>query len=227
MNEGLAEYTGVKIGNSTLEEQTKAALRDLAIHTSGSTFVRSFAYATGPAYGLLLDTYAPDWRKLIMNGERMDVLLQKALSVELPANLQTAATDRPQDYDGKILWASETEREAARQKIIASYRTKFIDGPVLILPLRHMSVQFDPRSLQPLGNAGTVYPSMRITDDWGILEARNGALMKPDWSAVIVSAPVTTTKRNIKGDGWTLELKPDWKIVPGSREGDFTLSSGL
>ena len=227
LNEGLAEYTGVKIGNPTVEEQTKAALRDLAIHTSDSTFVRSFAYATGPAYGLLLDIYAPDWRKLIMNGDRMDVLLQKALSFNLPANLQTAATERAQHYDGKILRASETEREAERQRIIASYRAKFIDGTVLILPLRHMNVQFDPRNLQPLGDVGTVYPSMRITDDWGILEAKNGALMKSDWSAVIVSAPVTITEQSIKGDGWTLELKPDWKIVPGVREGNFILSSGL
>ena len=56
-----------------------------------------------------------------------------------------------------------------------------------------MNVQFDPRSLQPLGDAVTVYPAMRITDDWGILDAKNGALMKSDWSAVIVSAPATMT----------------------------------
>lgn len=89
-----------------------------------------------------------------------------------------------------------------------------------------MHVQFDPRNLQPLGDAGTVYPNLRISDDWGILDAMNGALMKPDWSAVIVVAPSASTGSSLKGDGWTLELKPRWKIVPGTRKGDFTLVAG-
>jgi hypothetical protein len=90
-----------------------------------------------------------------------------------------------------------------------------------------MRVQFDPRNLQPLENAGTVYPNMRISDDWGILDAKNGALMKPDWSAVIVVATSAITGSTIKGDGWTLELKPGWKIVPGARKGDFILAFGF
>jgi hypothetical protein len=89
-----------------------------------------------------------------------------------------------------------------------------------------MHVQFDPRNLQPLGDAGTVYPNLRISDDWGILDTKNGALMKPDWSAVIVVAPPASTGSSLKGDGWTLELKPGWKIVPGTRKGDFTLLAG-
>jgi hypothetical protein len=67
---------------------------------------------------------------------------------------------------------------------------------------------------------------MRISDSWGVLEASKGALMKPDWSAVIVDAPATTMGSSIKGDGWTLELKAGWKLVPGSRQGDLTLHSG-
>ncbi len=34
-----------------------------------------------------------------------------------------------------------------------------------------------------------VYPTMRITDSWGVLEASNGALVKSDWSAVVVTEP--------------------------------------
>jgi hypothetical protein len=89
-----------------------------------------------------------------------------------------------------------------------------------------MHVQFDPRNLQPLENAGTVYPNMRITDDWGILTATNGALMKSDWSAVIVAAPDASEGSSLKGDGWTLELKSGWKIVPAARKGDFILAPG-
>ena len=58
-NEGLAEYTGVRVGNPTPAQQLQAALRDLSGHVEDRSFVRSFAYATGPAYGLLLDRYLP------------------------------------------------------------------------------------------------------------------------------------------------------------------------
>jgi hypothetical protein len=89
-----------------------------------------------------------------------------------------------------------------------------------------MDVQFDPRNLQQLGDAGMVYPNLRICDDWGILDAKNGALLKLDWNAVIVVAPSMSTDSSLKGDGSTLELKPRWKIVPGTRKGDFILVSG-
>jgi len=153
-------------------------------------------------------------------------LLRSALKTPLPANLQQAATQEAARYDGPALRTAEVEREVKRQKVIAQYRAQLVDGPVLILKFQNMHVQFDPRNLQPLGEAGTVYPTMRISDSWGVLEASKGALMKPDWSAVIVHAPATTTGSSIKGDGWTLELKPGWKLVPGSRQGDLTLQSG-
>jgi len=226
LNEGLAEYTGVRVGNPTPEEQVSAAIRDLSVHQDDSTFVRSFAYATGPAYGLLLDRYAPEWHKQLKADEGFGTLLQNALHIELPANLQLAADQQEKLYGGPALRAAEVERETKRRQIIAQYRAKFIDGPALTLQFRHMHVQFDPRNLQPLVKAGTVYPNMRISDDWGILDAKNGALMKPDWSAAVVVAPSASTGSSLKGDGWTLELKPGWKLIPGSRKGDFILASG-
>lgn len=226
LNEGLAEYTGVRVGNPTPEEQIKAAVNDLSSHRNDSTFVRSFAYATGPGYGLLLDRYLPGWRDRLGAGQGFDALLRNALHIALPANLQLAAERRATQYDGTTLHAAETERETRRQQIVAAYRARFIDGPVLALPFQNMHVQFDPRNLQPLGDAGTVYPNLRISDDWGILDAKNGALMKPDWSAVIIVAPSASSGSSLKGDGWTLELKPGWKIIPGTRKGDLLLVSG-
>jgi hypothetical protein len=153
-------------------------------------------------------------------------LVRNALHLTLPANLHLAAEERATQYDGTTLRAAEAERETRRKQIVADYHARFIDGPVLTLSFRNMHVQFDPRNLQPLGDAGTVYSNLRISDDWGILDAKNGALMKPDWSAVIVVAPSASTGSSLKGDGWTLELKPGWKIVVGTRKGDFILVSG-
>jgi len=193
---------------------------------SDSTFVRSFAYATGPAYGLLLDATDPDWKRQIREGGSFASMLGTALNITLPANLDQASNNRAATYDWAALKSAETARDARRQQLIAKYKAKFADGPTLTLPCRHISVQFDPRNLQPLGEAGIVYPNMRITDEWGIIEVTNGALMKADWSAVIVSAPSTVRGNPVKGEGWTLDLKPGWKLAPGAREGDYVLAAG-
>jgi hypothetical protein len=39
-------------------------------------------------------------------------------------------------------------------------------------------------------------------------------------------APPTITGKSLKGNGWTLDLSPEWNIVPGVREGDYCLQMG-
>lgn len=221
--EGLAEYTGVVAGNATPAARRQAALRDLSVHAGNPSFVRSFAYATGPAYGLLLDDYAPGWRGQLGAGTNLAWLLRDAARLDIPddeASLAAAAAR----YDGPALLASETEREQKRQAELKRNRERFVEGPVLTLSFEHMNVQFNPSNLQPLDDLGTVYPNLRITDDWGILEVEGGALMKSDWSAVIVTAPAKPTGSPVQGEGWTLQLKPGWKLQPGARKGDLVLA---
>ena len=221
--EGVAEFTGVSLGNRTHEEQVEAALYDLSAHVGDQTFVRSFAYATGAAYGLLLDKYMPGWRQHLRSGPSLSDLLQRAARISLPSNINDTAAERAQAYDGATLRSAEVEREKKRQQTLAVNRARFVDGPILVIPLHHVNIQFNPQTLQPLEKLGTVYPTMRISADWGVLEVSNGALLKPDWSAVSVVAP-TIMGATLKGDGWTLELKPNWKLVPAGRNGDFALA---
>lgn len=45
--EGIAEYSGVKLGAATRAQQIRFAVYDLALFAVAPTFVRSFAYTTG------------------------------------------------------------------------------------------------------------------------------------------------------------------------------------
>lgn len=220
LNEGLAEYTGVFAGAASAGARTAAALRDLREHAANASFVRSFAYASGPAYGLLLDALAPGWRAQLAGGPNLAWLLRDAAGVQPTAAdaLQAAAAR----YDGAALRAAEDARERDRQERLRINRARFVDGPVTRLPLVHMKVQFDPRTLQPLDEVGTVYPTLRITDDWGVLEASEGALLAADWSAVVVAAP-DAAEAPLSGPGWQLTLAPGWRLVRGARAGDWTL----
>jgi len=220
MHEGLAEYTGVKLSGSpdlnqyVVDTDLKKAARE-------ETFVRSFAYASGPAYGILLDETKAKWRKNLKKEDDLGSLLQKRLSVKLPQNVKQTAELRAKNYDGDKLEAFETDRADNRQKLLAEYRAKLVAGSVLAIPILKMSMQMNPGNLVPLEPLGTVYPSIRIVDAWGILTAAKGALIKSDFSGIYVSAPSNTSSSPIQGDGWTLELNAGWTITNGERKGDY------
>ncbi|TBR39841.1 MULTISPECIES: hypothetical protein [Dyella] len=227
-NEGLAEYTGIMIGGSDPSERTALALHDLSSHVADPSFVRSFAYATGPAYGLLLDRYAPDWRVQIREqaDETPASLLAMALKVSASATQADAQLAvRAKAYDGATLLAGETKRAAERERELATYRNKFVQSPILVLPLSNPRVMFDPRNLVAMGAAGTVYPSAKFVADWGSLEVRDGALLAGDWSKVQVPRALAAPGQHgtIGDKGWTLVLADGWQIVPGERDGDVTV----
>ena len=223
LNEGVAEYTGVKLGLATGGEQITFAIHDLSAFVTAPTFVRSFAYATGPAYGLLLDQADPAWRGKLSSGKRFDELLGAALNLEeaKDGTVKSLATR----YDnGGALRASEVRRDEERRVRLAAFRKHLVDGPVLILPLDHTNYQFNPQTLIPLEGFGTIYPTMRLTDDWGALEVeREGALVRGAEQLATVSA-VGADPSGTTGEGWSLKLNFGWVVRTGKRPGDLVVA---
>lgn len=221
MNEGLAEYIGVKLNGSPNLNQYVVDT-NLKEGANKETFVSSFAYASGAAYGVLLDETKAKWRRNLKKEDDLGTLLQKKLSIKLPQNIKQAAELRAKDYDGDKLQAFETERESNHQKLLAEYRAKLVDGAVLEIPLQKMNMQYNPNNLLPLDSLGTIYPDIRIVDVWGILTvSRGGALRNPTFTKIYVSAPSNLSSSPIQGDGWTLELNTGWTIANGERKGDY------
>ncbi|HVG35608.1 MAG TPA: hypothetical protein VM911_21335 [Pyrinomonadaceae bacterium] len=229
MNEGLAEYTGVTLSGRTALEMPGYLAGRLDQAVSRPSFVRSFAYETGPAYGFLLDQMRASWRAHLKSQDDLGDLLRQALSVKLPESLRTEAIRRSIIYQGDDLRAAEEERERDRQARLKAYRARLVEGPVLIIPLsREMSFSFDPNNLLPLDNSGTIYPTLRVADDWGVLEVDGGALMIRDREQrpthVHVPVPVDTNARPLKGEGWTLQLAEGWRLEESTtRKGDYVL----
>jgi hypothetical protein len=220
LNEGVAQYTGVRLGLTTPGARTAFAIDNLKPYTPDATFVRSFAYATGGAYGLLLDRSDPAWRGRLASGPRFDQLLRAAMS--LPASNLATIKARAAAYDDGTLRAAEVKRDEAMKARMVAQHARFVDGPVLTLPLKHANRQFNPQTLQPLGDLGIVYPTLRLVDDWGVLEVDDGALMDKNEETVAVSAAEIDPSR-LKGAGWRLTLNRDWAVRAGPRTGDFVI----
>jgi hypothetical protein len=227
MNEGLSEYTGVKLQGTTRAESVAYLVKALEAFERRPTFVRSFAYASGPAYGLLLDRANPQWRKGLKSSDDLGAMAQRLYSIRIPKDLARQAERRAARYDCTSLRAAETARESGRRERLSSYRARFVDGPVLILPLtEQVNYSFNPNNLESLDGVGTVYPTLRVTDAWGVLEVTGGALMFRDGtrvSKVHVVAPRELSAKKVEGDGWTLELKDGWALEPSARAGDYII----
>ncbi len=230
MNEGLAEYTGVKLRGTPDAETMAYFAKRLESAGNSPSFVRSFAYSTGPAYGLLLDASGAKWRAGLTGGSRLGDLLRTAYGVELGKDVTAAVALRAKAYDGDALRAAEVTRENERIQRIAKYRARLVDGAVLILPvLEKFDFSFDPYNLLPLDEKWTVYPTTRVSDVWGVLEVSDGALFVREGGRivrVVVTAPADANARPFRGDGWTLELAPGWTLAAGERKGDFVLRKG-
>jgi hypothetical protein len=227
MHEGMAEYTGAKLSTSSPEEFAVVAAPSLrSAPTRTPSYARSFAYTSGPAYGGLLDAGNPQWRKGLTPATNLGELLARAYAIDPPALSKTEALRRAERYDGGEVVAIETRREEKHQAHIAAAKKLFVDEPVLALPAgKEFDFTYDPNTVLGLDDNLTLYQGdVRVSDEWGILHASDGALfLRKDgkFVSVQVPAPADATKFPLAGKGWTLELKSDWKLVPGERTGDF------
>lgn len=210
LNEGLAEYTGIILSGAekaTLLSHFRESHQDFL---SNPSFVRSFAYQTIPAYGYLLYQLDPDWQKRVKPDTDLTTFFKQAFNIQLQRNeLTKHVKDK---YQGSSILAEEKQREEERKALIEDYRMRLIESPHLSIPFVKMQISFDPRGVIPLGDEGSVYPVIRVVDEWGVLEVKKGALLSAGWDKITVSSPTSHSAEQISGDGWVLKLNHGWQL---------------
>jgi hypothetical protein len=223
LHEGLAEYTGIRLGGGVANAEQTVADR-LRTVDSGESLVRSSAYRSGPAYGLLLDATGEVWRSRLRPSHDLGRLLQRALDLRLPGDIVSAALPRSAHYDGKALMKVERARAEARATRLQEVRTQYVRGHILEIPVAgSFTFTFDPGNLISLGDFGTLYPNATISDVWGRLVVTDGVLIDFTRGRVVVPAPESIDARPLKGPGWTLELEPGWTFQETDRAGTYRL----
>jgi len=208
--EGLPEYTAYKICSENTAMMKEQIIKSCRRHWNNESFVYSFAYHSGLAYGYLLDRFNPGWRTGLGKNASLPDMLHKALLntiADLPAQTDSDALNK---YGYDTIMATEKEREREKARIREAYIDTFTRDTVLLIPLRQINMGFSPVNVQSLGQLGTLYPNIRITGDFGILEVtEGGCLVSQDWSKAVIP---------YKGTGWNLELKEGYNILPPSAE---------
>ena len=216
VNEGIATYTQYATGSDSAEDAIRQAVKTLAGAETGTSFVRTFAYASGAGYGLLLDALTPGWHRKITTANDFGQLLSAAAGVTTTPDAAAAAAR----YDGAALRAAEEQRDREQQAVIAELRRRYVDGPVLVVP-RAGSGSVNNMGATVIPGSGTVFRAMANKGAWGSFDAKAGALVSADGETISLPAPVVVDATTLKGDGWTATLGPGWTVQPGPKAGSF------
>jgi len=211
--EGLAEYTGHKICSGNNEEFKNNVLNTKNQYWNNKSYVRSFGYYSGLCYGYILDQVNFDWKANLKLNSNLGLIAQNLYNIQLPRNLKKSYEKSKNKYTYPEILQFETSREKQRQEMLTAYRFKFTKDTVLIMDIPKPNVVFDPRTLVPLDSLGTVYPTIKIIADWGILQVNEGGCLF-DWKKAIVSGKSIKQENNfLIGNGWELELNENWEIT--------------
>jgi hypothetical protein len=214
---GLPSSTQTVLAAPSEADAIARALELLAGAEEGESFVRTFPYTSGPAYGLLLDAASPGWPRKFRASDDVAVLLMGALGVQPVADAAAAATR----YGGADLRAAEEQREQQRKARIAELRQRFVDGPVFVIPCGGGGTS-NSLGAVVIPGAGTVFfHPYRLSGACGTLAAENGVLEASDGGSRRLPAPVRGDDATISGDGWTFKAAAGWVIREGARRGDY------
>ena len=117
LNEGIATYTQYVIGSEGAQDAIRNAMAGLAGAETGTSFVRTFAYASGAGYGLLLDALSPGWHRKITGASDFGQLLSAAAGVTAAPD----AADAAARYDGARCGLPKSSAIASSRRSSPSY----------------------------------------------------------------------------------------------------------
>ena len=225
IREGLAHYTATAITASSPQDAAAKAILQLADFAQRESLVRDFGYASGSAYGILLDAWSPGWTRQVKGPEDLAERLRIAGGIAATRLDSRETAERAAlRYDSIPLRKAEEKRDADQKAKTAELRKRFVDRPVLVLP--NAGGSFSNSGITPIPGVGTVFPEVHVTAEWGVLAAAQ-ALRPDDRSNITVPAPASVQGSTLEGDGWTLNISPGWVVRAGNRPGDFQLVRNL
>ena len=217
IREGLAQYTGIVVTADSHVEAVASTIEHLAAAEGHETFLQQ-AYATGTAYGVLLDAVSVGWRRSVRSHSDLGQLVMVALDIRPTADADGASTH----YGSSEIRSAEEERDKQRKVRLLDLRKRFVEGPVLMVPSGG-GATFNAVGATPIPGAGTVFVlPYRTQGEWGTLEATNGVLIREDGQRVL-AGPMRLDGTTLRGEGWTVTVGSGWSLESGPRSGDYQL----
>jgi hypothetical protein len=180
------------------------------------SYARSYGFIHGALYASLLYDKGYDFKNIKTDSFDLGNTVRELYKIELPDICRDVAGSLAVNYDIESVNKEEEKREAEIKESIHSQISMFTEKPVVFLELESPSFDFEPEDIHSLDTLGTIYNSMRVSDNWGKLTVdKGGCLVSNNLKFIRITAKAFKADKNhISGDGWHLILNSEWELVP-------------
>jgi hypothetical protein len=214
--EGLATFTYTLLCTVSPEEFRTRLFENLDRLYSMQSYSRSYGFIHGALYASLLYDKGYDFKKITSSGIDLGKEVKELYKIELPVVCRDVAGSLAMNYEIDIINREEEKRLSDIRESIHKLISTFTEKPVVFLELESPYFDFEPEEIHSLDTLGTLYNSIRVSDNWGKLTVdKGGCLVSSSFKYLRVTAKgFKADKNHIYGEGWHLILNSEWELVP-------------
>jgi hypothetical protein len=214
--EGLATFTYTLLCTNSPEEFRSRLFENLDRLYSMQSYSRSYGFIHGALYASLLYDKGFDFTKIKPVNLDLGKMVKELYSIELPDVCRDVAGSLAVNYELDIINSEEEKRLSDIKERIHKLISTFTEKPVVFIELESPYFDFEPEEIHSLDTLGTLYNSIRVSDNWGKLTVdKGGCLVSNSFKYLRITAKgYKADKHRISGDGWHLILNNEWELVP-------------
>ncbi len=213
--EGLATFTYLLLTTKSPEEYKSKLFENLDRIYSYQSYSRSYGSIHGALYATLLYFKGFDFKTITTDTIDLGDKVREICQIELPVVCRDVAGSISINYNLAEIYNEEEKRLQEIKEGLHKQVSIFTEKPVVLLELESPSFDFEPEDVHFLDTLGTLYQSMRVSDNWGKLSVdKTGCLVSNNYKYLRITAKgLKIEKNHIYGEGWQIIMNDGWEIL--------------
>jgi hypothetical protein len=214
-HEGLATFTYTMLTSESREEYDTRLFKFLDRNYAMQSYSRSYGFIHGALYATLLYDKGFDFTKITTNNFDLGNAVKELYDIVLPEICRDVAGSLAVNYNVDAINKEEALRLTEIKERVHKQISTFTEKPVVFLELESPYFDFEPEDIHSLDTLGTLYPSIRVSDNWGKLTVnKGGCLVSHNFKSLRINAKgFKKDKNHVEGEGWVLILNKNWELI--------------
>ncbi len=213
--EGLATFTYTYLCSQSPDEFRARLFENLDRIYSMQSYSRTYGFIHGALYAALLKNKGYNFSSIRTKDVDLGNETMETYGIELPIICRDVAGSITMSYNLAEINLEEEQRLAELKENLHREISSFTDRPVVFIELESPYFDFEPEDVHSLDSLGTLYKSIRVSDNWGKLTVnKSGCLVSNNFKLLRITAKdFKADHRHVSGEDWTLILNDEYEIV--------------
>jgi len=213
--EGLATFSALEMMEDTAGVIKRRLIEGLDRAYNFQSFGASYGSIQGSLYSYLAYEAGFDFKTIHTDSLDLGEVVRSLYKIQLPEICRDVAGSLALSYDIESIYKEEDQRLASIKERRLEQLSVYTEKPIVYLELESPYFDFEPEDLNALDTLGTIYATIRVSDNWGKLTVeKGGCLVASNLKYIRIPAKnITESKNHLSGDGWNLIINNNWEIV--------------